>query len=163
MAVSRVLAGQGSEEPDVLREAVKSYKEAIREAKQDLNIGFFLKTLSVVNESSAIKLARNPVDSNGKWRRDAAIYNVRGFEIDDSGRLVVRTRVDKEELSVEKALDQLHKLRRKINNESVIVYQVSEHKEIQITDIYSHAFVKNAWAGLPFDLVLGYFEKEDEE
>lgn len=153
----------GTPVDDPLRQAVKSYKEAMRTQMQDLDARFFLKTLNAVNESSVLKVAANPIDEKGDWIHGTKLMNVRGFEVDDSGRLVVRTRGDNTEMPVEKALDQLEKLQRKLHMGAEVVLELKGEKYVQITDVYSHAFVKSVFAGLPFDLVLAYYEKKPEE
>lgn len=145
---------------DPLREAVRSYKDAMRSAKQDLNVSFLLKTLSAVNESSPLKVARNPIDQDRRWRSGVELRNVRGFEIDEEGQLTIRTRSDNGELSAELALDQLYKMRRKLQSDGSVMLVTAGDKKVKITDAYSHAFVNDAYAGLPFDLVLAYFEED---
>lgn len=155
--------GNQTLQEDPMKQAVKSYKEAMRTEKQDLDVEFLKRTLSAVNDGSPLKVACNPIGKDRLWRRDAKLLNVRALELDDEGHLVVHTRTDKTELPVEKALDQLQKLKRKLQPSGPVMLQVSETKQVRITDAYSHAFVKSAWAGLPFDLVLAYFEDEPEE
>ncbi len=146
-----------------LQEAVRSYREAMRPPKHDLDVEFFAKTMGVVNESSPLKVARNPIDADGRWRHDAVLRNVRGLELGDTGKLTIYARGDKEEFPVEKAIDQLNALRRMLANDDPIMFYVSEEKQVRITDIYSHAFFKDAWAGLPFSLVLAYFDEDESK
>lgn len=143
-------------------EAIKSYREAMRPPKQDLNIEFFIKTLRVMNDSSALKVARNPVDANGRWRRETVLRNVRSIELDDKGRLSLQLRGDNTEYPVEKAIDEIIKYRKRLGNDDPIMLTFSEEKQVRITDAYSHAFARDFFAGLPFDLVLAYFDEETD-
>ena len=164
MPESRVLANHpandGGPQEDPLHQAIASYKEAMRPPRQNLDVEFFYKTLSSVNESSALKIARNPIDADGKWIHETKLHNVRGIELGEGGGVIMRMRGDKTNLSIEKAIDQMDRIRRQLGKEAPVTLVISDDKQGRITDIYSHAFVKDAWAGLPFDLVLAYFEEE---
>ena len=151
------------ENDDVLREAIKSYKEAMRRHDQDLDVEFFLKTLRSVNESSVIKVARNPVDKNHEWVPGTKLFNVGKPHVDDEHHLTLRIKHDSSAFTVEDMLEQFSKLKKKLHGmHGPVMLAISDEKKVCITDIYSHAFVKDMWAGLPFDVVLGYFEKDVE-
>ena len=146
---------------DALRHAIKSYKEAMRRPHQDLDVAFFIKTLQVANGLSCLKIARNPVNKDHQWNPDTILYNVGKVEVDEEHHLVVRIRKDGVEHTVEKMLDEVTKLKRKLHGlQGPVMLALSDEKKVQITDIYSHAFVEDHWAGLPFDVVLGYFEDD---
>ena len=148
-------------ENDALRAAIKSYKEAIRAPQQDLDVEYLIKTLRSVNESSAMKVARNPLGPDRTWNHDTTMYNLKGIDVDDEGHLTVIIRRDKEEFTVEDFLDSFRKLKRKIiDKKGPVMYKVNDEKKVRITDVYSHAFVGDRYAGLPLDLVLGYFEED---
>lgn len=148
-------------ENDALRAAIKSYKEAIRAPLQDLDVEYLIKTLRSVNEASAMKVARNPLGPDRTWNHETKMYNVKDIVVDDEGHLTVLIRRDKEELTVEEFLDRFQKLRRKIiDKKGPVMYRVNDEKTVRITDVYSHAFVGDRYAGLPLDLVLGYFEED---
>ena len=146
---------------DALRQTIVSYKEAVRPATEDLNLEYLLKTLNSVNEASPVKVARNPLDSDRNWNPDAKLYNVRHIAVDDEGHLSVSIRKDSQEYSVERFIDDYEKLKRKITDKKgPVMLAVSEGEGIKLTDAYSHGLAKDHLAGLPFDLVLGYFEED---
>ena len=148
-------------EGDALREAIKSYKEAMRAPQQDLDVEYLIKTLRSVNDACPIKVARNPLGDDRSWNHDAKMYNVKGIEVDDEGRLTVFIRRDNTEFTVDAFLDRFAKLKRKIvDKKGPVMHRVNDEKTVQITDVYSHAFVGDRYAGLPLDLVLGYYEAE---
>ena len=146
---------------DALRQTVVSYKEAMRAPTEDLNLEYLLKTLSLVNDRSPVKVARNPLTSDRKWNTDAVLYNVRSIGVDDEGHLSVTIRKDNTEFSVEHFIDEYLKLEKRIaDKKGPVMYAISEEKNVQLTDVYSHGLTKDHLAGLPFDLVLGYYEED---
>lgn len=150
-------------EDDALREAIKSYKDAMRRFDQDLDVEFLLKTLKSVNDNSAVKIARNPVDKNHEWVPGTVLRNVGKVDVDDENHLTLRVRHDNTETTAEKMIDQILKVKKKLHGmQGPVMLEISDSKKVQITDVYSHAFVKSVYAGLPFDVVLAYFEKDDE-
>ena len=89
------------------------------------------------------------------------MYNVRSIEVDEESHLVIRIRKDKGEYPVERFIESVLKNRRRlIDKRGPVFFEVSETKRVQITDVYSHAFLNDRLAGLPLDLVLGYFEED---
>lgn len=148
-------------EEDALQAAVKNYKAAMRKFDQDLDVDFLLKTLESVNERSVVKIARNPVDENREWIAGTVLYNVGKIDVDEEHHLMLRIRHDNAECTVEKMLDQLDKLKKKMHGTmGPVMLALNDLKKVQITDVYSHAFVKDVYAGLPADVVLGYFEDD---
>ena len=148
-------------EGDVLREAIRSYKEAMRAPTQDLDIEFLVKTLRIVNEASPVKVARNPLTADHEWNPETTLYDVRGIEVDEQNRLCVTIRKDKQEYPVERFLIQLGKLMKMLpDKKAPVMLMISEQKTVQITDVYSHAFMSDAYSGLPLHLVLGYYEED---
>lgn len=148
---------------DALREAIKSYKAAMRRPAQDLDVEYLLKTLNYVNESSPVKVARNPVDKNREWIPGTTLYNVGKVFVDDEHHLTLHMRADKTECQASKMIDQIAKVKKHLHGmQGPVMLELPDGKKVRITDAFSHAFVKSMWAGMPFDLVLGYFEKDTE-
>ena len=149
-------------EKDALHEAIKSYKDAMRAPDKDLDVDYLLKTFEYVNDISPIKVARNPIDKDRAWVHDTQLRNVKEFDVDDEGRLVIRTRGDKTEFLVEKALEQIEQLKNRHKNiTGAIVLERANKEPVVITDVYSHAFASKIYAGLPFELVLAYFVEDE--
>lgn len=148
-------------ENDALRQAVKSYKDAMRAPAQDLDLEYLIKTLRSVNEDSPVKIACNPVSSDRKWNAETKLYNVRSVEVDVEGHLAIHIRKDNKEFTVAQFIDQYAKVRRKvIDKKGPVKFIISDDKSVTITDVYSHALLGDRLAGLPLDLVLGYFEED---
>lgn len=151
-------------EHDVLHEAIKSYKEAMRAPMQDLTIEYLVKALHSVKDSSVVKVARNPVLPDREWNVEAKLYNVRAVGVDEQNRLVVTARKDEEEFTVERFIAQLIHLKDEFRLPDVkgpIMFQVSEEKVVQLTDIYSHVTIEGHYGGMPIDMVLGYYEDDE--
>lgn len=147
-------------EYDALHQAIKSYKDAIRTPDKDLDVEYLLKTVKYVNEISPLKVARNPIGKDRQWIHGTQLQNVRGFYIDDDGRLTIRTRGDEVELSAEKALEQIEELQRHHVVAGAVFLERANKEPVAITDAYSHAFVSDVYSGMPFSLVLAYFEED---
>lgn len=151
-------------EEDALRAAVKDYKEAMRRFDQDLDVSYLLKTLNSVNERSVVKIARNPLDKNREWVKGTVLHNVGRIDVDDEYHLTLRIRHDNAECTVEKMLDQIEKLKKKMHGTmGPVMLELNDQVKVKLTDVYSHAFVKDVYAGLPADVVLGYFEDGSEK
>ena len=147
-------------DPNVLQEMIKEWKRQNKEKPRDLDYEMLDVIMRHVNGSSPVKVARNPLDKERDWIPDTVCQNVKSVSIDDQGRLTVHVRGDKTELSVDAMLGQIKRLKTKISRSSSIMLKISDKKTVQLTDIYSHALVKDSWAGLPFDLVLAYYEED---
>ena len=150
-------------DPLVLQEMIKQWKKQNKDKLPDLNYEMMNTIMTHINESSPVKVARNPLDKDHDWIPDTVCHNVKNVYIDDEGRLTLRIRKDNTELTVDKLIDQIKKLKTNISRSSVIMVKVSEEKVVQLTDVYSHALVKDSWAGLPFDLVFAYYEEDPSE
>lgn len=150
-------------ENDALRGAVKNFKDAMRKVDQDLDVDFLLKTLGMVNEHSAVKVARNPVDANHEWISGTKLHNIGKVEVDDEFHLLLHIRHDGAECTAEKLLEHIEVAKKKMHaTMGPVMLQVSDSKKVQITDVFSHSLVKDMYAGVPFDVVLGYFEDDPE-
>ena len=146
---------------NVMQERINEWKKAHKDKPRDLDYGMFCDVLDIVNESSVLKVARNPLDEDRDWVPDTVCHNVRGFEVDDQGRLVIILSRDHAELTVESAYAKLRGLKKHAPAKSnSVMVRVSDTKVVQLTDVYSHALVKDSWAGLPFDVVFAYYEED---
>lgn len=149
---------------DVMREMINEWKAAHKEKPRDLDFEMLCEILKHVNGNSLVKIACNPLDEDRDWIYGTECFSVGKVEVDDQGRLLIHMRRDKSEYTVDKMRDALHRLRKNSpSRSSGIMAKVSEKKVVQLTDVYSHALMKDHWAGLPSDLVLAYYEKEEKE
>ena len=147
-------------EYDALHQAIKSYKDALRTPEKDLDVEYLMKTLDYVNGICPVKIARNPIGKDRQWVHETQLHNVRGFYIDDEGRLTIRTRGDEVELVAEKAFEQIEELQRNHIVAGAVFLERTGKEPVAITDAYSHAFVGDVYSGMPFSLVLAYFEED---
>ena len=148
-------------EEDALRQAVESYKEALRNATQDLDFDFLVKTLRAVKESDVVKVARNPVLPDRYWNSEATLFNVRSVDVDDAGHLVVKIRKDETEYTVGECLERLQELAQALpSKKAPVIFKASDEKDVQLTDAYAHMMNDAMYRGMPIDLVLGYYEKD---
>ena len=61
-------------------------------------------------------------------------------------------------------LEQIENLKSKLHGTTgPVMLALSNEKKVKLTDAFSHSFVKDVCAGLPFDVVLGYFEDDAKE
>ena len=150
-------------ENDIMRQVIEKYKDAKRGPAQDLNFDFLVRTLKSVNLSSEVKIARNPIDEKHEWVSGTVLMNVGKLFVDDDGNLTLTAKSDNSGLTADKMLQRIDKLAKKtsFSDTSPVMLAVSDDKKVQLTEAYSHSFVKDIWAGLPFDVVLGYLEKDD--
>ena len=139
---------------EVWAEKIKAYRESIKEAKPDLDIALLFRILDIVNESSEVKVAINPVSSEGEWSSDAPTYAVSGVRKLDDGRVALRVSDERHGMEAGTLYTQLKKQFRRTSGERVPVLFVKGETVTQLTDAYSHALVREQWAGMPFDLVL---------
>lgn len=143
---------------EVWEEKIKAYRETLKGPKPDLDMALLFRILDIVNESSEVKVAVNPVDADGGWSSEAPTYAVTGIRKLDDGRVALR--VNDERHGIE-AGDLYMKLKREFKHESgkkVPVLYVRGENIVELTDAYSHALVREMWAGMPFDLVLATSE-----
>ena len=163
MADDFIMIDESNVEDDALRSAIKSYKEAMRRPAQDLDVEYLIKTLKYINSSSPIKVACNPVDRHREWISGTPLYNVGKIYVDEDHHLTLRMRSDNTEFSAEKMLEKIAKLKKNLHGlKGPVMLELPDGKKVKLTDAFSHAFVKTVWAGMPFDLVLGYFDANIE-
>lgn len=138
---------------EVWAEKIKAYRDSIKEAKPDLDIALLFRILDIVNESSEVKVAINPVSDEG-WSSEAPTYAVAGVKRLDDGRVALRVNDEKHGMEAGTLYTKLKKEFKHVSGEKVPVLFVHGETVTQLTDAYSHALVRQQWAGMPFDLVL---------
>ena len=139
---------------DVLLERIQAYRELLKGPKPDLDIELLFRILDLVDESSEVHVAMNPVDDEGGWSSDAPKWAVSGVIHLDDGRVALRVRDDRHGIEAGKLYLRLKKEFKRQSGAKVPVLFVRGEKVTQLTDAYSHALVREEWAGMPFDLVL---------
>ena len=55
----------------VIAENARAYKESLKLAKPELDIALLFRILDMVNESSEVKIAIEPIGDEGEWTTDA--------------------------------------------------------------------------------------------
>lgn len=146
-----------------MAEKIREYKESLKREKPELDIALLFRILDLVNESSEVKVAIDPVKSDGEWSSNAPTWSVVGVTRLDDGRVALKVRGERHGIEA----GELHtKLKREFKHqtgERVPVLFVRGENVVQLTDAYSHALVREMYAGMPFDVVLAIKEKETEE
>ena len=74
--------------------------------------------------------------------------------ISTKGRYALRVNTEKHGISVDELMRKLRKAYKHDRGTGKPVYFTYGETVTQLTDAYSHALVRQQWAGLPFDLVL---------
>lgn len=152
-----------AQEPSVLQEMIKKWKAEHKAKPRPLDYEMFLQISNMVSDSSEVKVARNPLDEDHDWIPDTKCLGVTKVFQDDEGRLTLRASYGKTNYTVDKMHSELRRVGKKISLSSSIMAQLGDSKTVQLTDVYSHALVKDSWAGLPFDLVFAYYEEEEKK
>ena len=101
-------------EDNVMRETIEQWKETHKEPARELDYEMLCSILKKVNDESAVKVARNPLDENREWVHETTSYNVGRVEVDDEGRLVLYMRHDNTETSADKMQDQIKRVQKQI-------------------------------------------------
>ena len=143
---------------EVWEEKIKAYRNSIKEAKPDLDIALLLRILDLVNESSEVKVAIDPIDKEGGWSSDAPTYAVTGVRKLDDGRVVLRVNDEKHGIEAGDLYTKLKREFKRGSGDKAPVLFARGDKVTQLTDAYSHALVREQWAGMPFDLILAVKE-----
>lgn len=151
-------------EGDVLQEKIKEYKESLKKERPELDIALLFRILDLMNESSEVKVAIDPVKGDGEWSSDAPTYAVVGVTTLEDGRVALKVRDERHAMEAGDLYVKLKKVFKRKNVEKVPVLYVKNETVTQLTDAYSHALVQQKWGGMPFDLVLAVkSESQDEE
>ena len=148
---------------EVWAEKIREYKESLKQAKPDLDIALLFKILDLVNESSEVKIAINPISDDGEWHSDAPTWAVGGITDLPDGRVALRVKDDKHGIEAGELFVRLKKKFKRKPVDKVPVLFVKGETVTQLTDAYSHALVREKWAGMPFDLVLAVKEDKKKE
>ena len=143
----------------VMREKIQAYRDSLQGEKPELDIALLFKILDTVNDASEVHVAIDPIGEDGNWSSDAETWACAGVKRLDDGRVVLRVHDEHHGISAD---DLYLKLKREFKRESgkgVPVLYIRNGEVTQLTDAYSHALVKEMWAGMPFDLVLAVREE----
>ena len=148
---------------EIWEEKVKAYRESLKEEKPDLDIALLFRILDIVNESSEVKVAIDPISKDGDWASGAPTYGVKGVKRLNDGRVALRVADEKNGIAAGDLYLKLKKEFKRTKGEKVPVLFVKGEKVTQLTDAYSHALVREQWAGMPFDLVLAVRSKSQDD
>lgn len=143
---------------EVWGEKIKAYRESLKGPKPDLDMSLLFRILDVVNESSEVHVAINPVDDEAGWSSDAPTYAVAGVCRLDDGRIALRVNSEKHGMEAGDLYVKLKHELKHVQVDKMPVLYVRGEKVVQLTDAYSHSLVREMWAGMPFDLVLAVDE-----
>ncbi|MBQ9000845.1 MAG: hypothetical protein IJ087_03225 [Eggerthellaceae bacterium] len=139
---------------EVWEEKVKAYRESIKQEKPELDIALLFRILDIVNESSEVKVAIDPIGEEGDWSSNAPTYAVTGVTKLDDGRVALRAADEHHGIEAGALYNKLKKEMKRSTGEKVPVLFAKGETVTQLTDVFSHALVREQWAGMPFDLVL---------
>lgn len=140
---------------DVLQEKIREYRKMLKLDRPDLDLALLLKILDIMNDSSEVKVAIEPVSESGEWIADTPTYTVCNVKRLDDGRLVLRVNNEKHGMTVGDLYVKLTKEMKRTTGKSVPVLFMKGSEVVQLTEAFSHTMTNEQWAGLPFDLVLG--------
>lgn len=139
---------------DALQEKIKQYREMLKKQKPDLDIELLFRIMRIMNESSEVKIALDPISEDGSWESKATTYAVAGVTQLDDGRYALRTNRENHGITIAKLERELGKAFKHDRGSGKPVLFVHGDEVTQLTDAYSHALTREQWAGMPFDLVL---------
>lgn len=135
-------------------EKIQAYRDSMKGPKPDLDIALLFRILDIVNESSEVKVAVNPVDAEGGWTSNAPTWAVKGVCRLDDGRVVLQVTGEHHGIEAGILYTKLRAEFKRETGEKVPVLFLHKDEVTQLTDVYSHALVREHWAGMPFDVVL---------
>ena len=138
----------------VLQDKIKQYREMLKKEKPELDLELLFRILRIMNDASEVHMAIDPIAEDGQWSSSAPTFAVSGVKTLDDGRVALSVKPDKHGMSVEEVEKRLHKALKRDRGTGKPVLAVYGDTVTQLTDAYSHALVREQWAGLPFDLVL---------
>ena len=139
---------------DVMQQMIREYRETLKKEKPELDMELLFRIMRLMNDASEVHVAIDPLTDEGEWAKDAPSYGVSGVTVLDDGRVALRVSNEKHGISIEKLES---KLRKEFKHRSPVgapVLYVHGETVTQLTEAYSHALVRDKWAGLPFDLIL---------
>lgn len=145
----------------VLREKVDDYKKSHPESLPELDYAFFLRSISKVNDSSPVKIARNAFNDKREWIPGTKTYNVSGVFLSEDNNVTFVMGGSDHCTTADALLDELENINKKLPLKNVpIMIQVDHETTVQATDLYAHSLVSDAWAGMPADFVLCYNQEK---
>lgn len=153
-----------TEMDDVMQQRIREYRESLKKQKPDLDMELLFRIMRIMNDASEVRVSIDPLDEDGQWSKNAPTYGVAGVIQLEDGRLALRVTSDKHGITVENLEAKLRKEFKHRSPVGVPVIYVHGETVTQLTEAYSHALVREKWAGLPFDLILAIkTEKKKEE
>lgn len=145
---------------EIWEDKIKEYREMVKRDKPELDIELLFRILDIVNESSEVKVAIEPINERGEWTSDAPTYSVRGVTRLEDGRVALTVKSDKHGIEAGDLFLKLKKEFKHGNASKAPVLFVHKEKVTQLTEAYSHALVREQWAGMPFDVVLAVKQQQ---
>lgn len=139
---------------DALQETIQEYRRMLKTTKPDLDIALLFRIFNLMNDSSEVHVAINPVTDEGDWSSSAPTYAVSGVTRLSDGRIALRVNSERHGITVDELSLMLRQELKRDSGATRPVLYVRNDEVTQLTDAYSHALVRDTWAGLPFDLVL---------
>lgn len=141
-------------EDDVLYKRIKEFKESLKKSIPDMDVNLLLRILKLVNGSSEVFVAINPVHDDHSWVKDNPKYAVKGVKRTDDGRLLLRTTAEKHGMEASDLRDAVKReVKKGLSDRAKLVF-LRKDEIVEITDAFSHPMVREHWSGLPFDLIL---------
>ena len=148
---------------DVMLQKIKEYKEMLKKKKPDLDMDLLFRIFRVMNDSSEVHVAIDPIAEDGQWSSKAPTFAVSGITELEDGRIALRVNSEHHGLTVGSLAVKLRRAFKHKSISGVPVLYVKGEAVTQLTDAYSHALVREKWAGLPFDLVLAVKTEQPAE
>ena len=139
---------------NVMQQKIREYRESLKKEKPELDMELLFRIMRLMNDASEVHVAIDPLSDDGQWEKNAPSYGVAGVTVLDDGRVALRVHNEKHGMTVDKLES---KLRKEFKHRSPVgapVLYVHGDTVTQLTEAYSHALVRDKWAGLPFDLIL---------
>ena len=154
------MAMESQQGDDILQEKIKAYREMLKNQRPELDFELFLKILDMVNDESEVKASLEPINEDGTWSSEARTFAVLGVKTLDDGRVCLRVSDEKHGIKAEKLYEQIKKAFKHSTPYKAPVFFVRGEDEVVLTDVYSHALVREVYAGMPSDVVLATARKK---
>ena len=140
-----------------MQEKVDEYKATHRDPLPELDLALLIKSMDKLNGSCPIKIARNAVDEQRNWIPGTLTSNVGKVYLDDKHNVVFKLRQDGGSMTIDELRDELDPILKRLPLKNAdLMVELGEDKKVKLTELFSHSLVKDMWAGLPFDFVMGY-------
>lgn len=139
---------------DVLQERIREFKESLKRELPDMDVSLLLRILDIVNDSSEMFVASNPLHDDNSWVKDCPKFAVSGIEVTPEGKLMMRLSSEKHGLHAEDLKSRVKRaVKGGLSDRAQIVF-TRKGDEVRITDAFSHTLVREHWSGMPFDIIL---------